>query len=531
MSNQVLSRLKTALRRVACTCALAAACAAEAQTLKIGLSTLPTSLDPHAIASPANHAVLSHIYETLTSHGPNHHLKPALSYQWQAADDLTWEFKLRPDVRFHDGQPMNALDVVYSFKRAADRERLPQGYWPDLEGMSFYVSGPFSFQIKTQRPNPLVPRATTRIFIVPRNGELTVGTGAFMTGDQSETRGFVLERQDRYWGLKPEWKKVVLRVFEKGPQRIAALFRGDVDLVDAVPTRDLASMRRSQRFVVAESVTSRLVYMQLDQGRLGSYYIRTNTGDGLDNPLLKKEVREALSLALDRHLLAGRALRDRGIPAGQFVPAGYFGQHLSLPPQSWNLTRARDILIRAGFKDGFKLSFHYSPKHSGIGASVAEAIAAMWRELGLTVEAVEVSAEDFFARASRGARGGKPEFSVAVFGFSSTNGEPLDALRGVVHSYDLSRGLGLANRGRYQNSEVDTLIQTASTTLDAQRRALLMAKAARIALQDYAVVPLFFEKSFWAYRQGLVFQPEVDGRTTALQVRSRLGGPRAGSGS
>ena len=521
MSTQVLSRLKSRLCAVAGCWALLVGCAVNAQTLNIGLSTLPTSLDPHAVESPANHAVLSHIYETLATHGRNYHLRSALAYQWQAIDDLTWEFKLRPGVRFHDGQAMNALDAVYSFKRAADRKRWPRGYWPHLEGMSFFVSGPFTFQIKTERPNPLVPRAATRIFIVPRNGEVTSGTGPFVAGVQGDSRGFVLDRHDRYWGMSSEWTRVVLRVFKQGPRRVAALFRGDVDLIDSLPARDRVPVRRSKRFAVGEAVTSRLVYLQLDQGRLGSYYIRTNEGDGLDNPLLKKEVREALSLALDRHLLTSRTLGYRGVPAGQFVPDGFFGQHLSLAPQSWNLTKARAILTRAGYKEGFKLTFHYSGKHSGIDSNTAEAVAQMWRELGLTVNTIEISEDDFFARASRGAQGGKPEFSVAAFGFSSTNGEPLDALRSIAHSYDLARGLGMANRGRYQNREVDDLIEAASTALDAKRRALLMAKAARLALHDYAVVPLFFEKTFWAYRRGLIFTPEGDGRTTALQISSR----------
>lgn len=493
----------------------------SAAELRIGLAELPSTLDPHADGRSVNRTVLAHLYETLVQHDDKYHLRGALAVRWEAVEPTRWVFTLRPGARFADGQPVTADDVLFSFERAADGQARPNGPWRSLTDMRFVARDARTFEIITREPDPSVPRAVTNVYIASKATGLAIGSGRYRPGEQGGEPGFVLQRNELHWGLKPQWVTVRLRVIPSATERVAALLRGEVDIIERVPSRDLAYLGRDQRFQVVQRVSDRLIYLQLDQGREGSYYLRSKSDDGIDNPLLSQSVRLALSLSIDRQALADNVLKGTGVPAGQLVPNPFFGHHLNLPAPTQDLKRARELLGSAGHANGFKVVIHYPESHYRFGGQVIARVIDDWAKVGLQAEARAVPDEAYFTRATRGAQGGKPEFSIALFGWRSTDGEPMSALEAILQSHDRNRGQGLANRGRYTNPAVDSAIERSARTLAAKDRAVLMARATRLAMEDGAIIPLYFERRTWGARAGLTFPGRIDGLTLAAEARGQ----------
>ncbi|KAG1443242.1 hypothetical protein G6F57_018160 [Rhizopus arrhizus] len=163
MSAQVF--IRSAL--LACTLAACTA-AVQAQTppstLKIGLSSEPTSMDPHYHQATPNDAMTSHMFETLVGQDAKMALIPRLATAWKAVDDTTWEFKLRDGVKFANGQPFTAQDVIFTFCRVMNNEQSIGGSYPAVvqKFADVQARDGNTLVIKTYKPYPLLPNDLTR---------------------------------------------------------------------------------------------------------------------------------------------------------------------------------------------------------------------------------------------------------------------------------------------------------------------------------------------------------------------------------
>lgn len=488
--------------------------------LRLGLAQLPSSLDPHHEDRLANNAVLSHIYDTLVVQDENQGLAPGLAHTWQALSATQWEFKLRPAVRFHDDSQFDADDVRYSFERALRMDAKGLGFSSYLEGLEVTVVDPLTVHIRTQTPHVLLPRDLSQVFIVSRKGDVKVGTGRYYPQPSGGSRGFLLKRFERYWGSKPEWTGAVMRVIPSADERIAALLAGEVDLIDAVPPAGVARIARSPGHVVTRRVSNRLMYLQLDQFRTSSVYVRKQAGQAGENGLRDARVRRAMSLAIDRDGLILGALGGAGDRAGQFLPNKVAGQDHQIEPHPYDPEAARALLRDAGYGEGFRLTLHLPRTRYASAVAVANSLARMWRDVGIELNVERIDDNEYFKRASRGGIAGTPEFSLLLLRWHARSGEALNALSALVHSFDLKAGLGLGNRGRYTNTEADALIEQARVNFNPVERALLSVRATRVAINQTAMIPLYFELNAWAARKGLRYAGRIDARTLAYSAFS-----------
>ncbi len=204
---------KTTLKSsIAALASLAAAPAAMAQDLTIGLRAGPDSIDPHWSTLGSQAEALRHVFDTLVDVDETLQLKPGLAVSWEAIDDTTWEFKLREGVTFHDGTPFTAEDVKFSI------ERIPVVTGP--MPMTLYtkyvdsaeVVDDLTLRVTTKGKAPSLPNDFTRLFVVPsetgleagneefNSGEKAIGTGPYTFVSWEPKGDLVLERYDDYWG-------------------------------------------------------------------------------------------------------------------------------------------------------------------------------------------------------------------------------------------------------------------------------------------------------------------------------------------
>ena len=152
--------------------ALALPVSLAAKPLTIGLASEPTSMDPHFHNLTPNNAMATHIFSRLIEQDDKQRLIPGVATEWKAVDDLTWEFKLRKDVKFHDGTPLTADDVVFSWERAPDVAGSPSSFATYTKGKTVTMVDDYTVRIVTPRPHPLMPQDASNVHLISRkNGE------------------------------------------------------------------------------------------------------------------------------------------------------------------------------------------------------------------------------------------------------------------------------------------------------------------------------------------------------------------------
>jgi peptide/nickel transport system substrate-binding protein len=175
---------------------------------------------------------------------------------------------------------------------------------------------------------------------------------------------------------------------------------------------------------------------------------------------------------------------------------------------------AKKLMADAGYPDGFKMTIHGPNDRYINDAKIAEALAQMLNRVGIEASVETMPKAVYFKRASRGGPNKSPEFSFMLLGWGAGSGEASSPLKALLHTYDKSKGLGAANRGRHTDAKVDELVQKALATVDADARGKLLAEATEKAVgENYGVIPMHYQVNTWAAKKGYSYLPRTDERT------------------
>jgi peptide/nickel transport system substrate-binding protein len=506
---------------------------AAAKELNVGLGAEPTSIDPHYHNLGPNNAISESIYDRLINQNEKQQLKPGLAVSWKAIDDTTWIFNLRKGVKFHDGTDFSADDVIFTFERAPTVPNSPSSFAIFTKGKTLTKVDDYTIQVKTDKPHPLTPNDISQVNIISKkaaqgastedfnSGKAAIGTGPFkfikwVPGDR-----LILQRNDNYWGPKPEWAVVNIRVVKSSPARVAALLSGDVDFIDNVPTTDIARLKKEPGLSLSQGVSNRVIYLHMDQFRDDSPFVKAKDGGSIKNPLKDVRVRQAISKAINRDLIVERVMEGVAIPAGQLLPEGFFGVSPNLKPEKYDPEGAKRLLAEAGVPDGFQLTIHGPNDRYINDAKIAEAIAQMLTRVGIKTAVETMPKSVYFKRASRGGPNSTPEFSFILVGWGAGTGEASSPLKALLHTYDKSKGMGATNRGRYSNPKLDELTEKALATVDDAQREKLLQQATELAMHDYGIIPLHYQVNTWAARKGLKYTARTDEHTDYAYIFSK----------
>ena len=517
--------MKFILRTTAAIAAALLINAAQAQELRIGMAADITAMDPHAVNIAPNNQIGWHVYDALVNVDADVKLIPGLAQSWRAVDATTWEFKLRTNVKFHDGSLFTAEDVMFSIERAA---RLPNGQYASFVQAitDKVIVDPYTVRFKTAKPYAMLPPDLNSVFIVSRKaaagastedfnaGKAMVGTGPFKfvrfaRGDRVE-----LARNDDYWGGKAHWEKVTFRILPTDPSRIAALLAGDVDLIESIPTADLARLRSSSGYTLAQKVSWRTIFFHLDQWRDVSPFVTDKAGKPLaKNPLKDRRVRLAISKAVNRAAIVDRVMEKAALPASNIVSPPVFAHVKELKPEAFDPEGAKKLLSEAGYPQGFGLTLHAPNNRYPNDEQITQAVAQMLARVGIQAKVETMPVNVYLPKARNG------DFSMAMLGWGSFSGDL--ALRALLASPTPEKGFGTWNWSRYSNPKVDQLLETGFATVDVKKREALAREAAGIALRDIGVVTLHHQLASWALKQPLRYTGRTDEYTFAHHVQPK----------
>ena len=499
----------------------------RAADLSLALGADVTSMDPHFHNLTPNINVSNHIFEALVGKDSRGQLRPGLAESWRTLDDVTWEFRLRKGVKFHDGTDFTAADVAFSIDRLPTVPNSPSPFTTYSKQITEkIVVDPYTIRFKTAAPYPLMPNDMATISIVSsraakgaatedfNSGKAAIGTGPFkfvrwQKGDRIE-----LARNDAYWGPKSPWEKVVLRIITSDPTRVASLLAGEVRAIESVPTADLARLSKQADLSIYRVVSHRVMYLHMDSNRDKSPFVTDKAGRPLDkNPLKDARVRRAISKAINRQALVDRVMEGAARATGQLMPEGMFGYTPALKPDAYDTEGARKLLAEAGYPDGFALTLHGPNDRYVNDDQIAQAIAQMLARIGIATRVETMPSSVYFSRAN------KLDFSFILVGWGSDTSEASSPLKALLATFSAEKGMGQANRGRYSNPKMDAVLQQALATVDDARREKLLQEATQIAMSDLGIIPLYHQESIWGTRKGIVYTPRADERTFAHEFR------------
>src|ERR1700675_626779 len=348
-----------------------------------------SKFDPHFSTASNDIRISFNLFDNLTSRHPDGKLYPGLATEWKLEGQTTWRFKLRQGVKFHNGDPFTSADAQFSIERTYD---------PNVKTMVSTVittierieaPDPFTLVIHTKKPDPLLP-ARLGFYagqIVPKKYLESVGNDTFNakpvgTGPVSfvswvKDDKAVFDANPGYWGGKIEVDRWTMRSIPETSPRIAALLKGEVDIIVQVPP--------DQEDRIKANATTRV------EGALyaGLYCLGVNSKrPPLDNPLVK----QALSLAIDRDLIVKELWKGRGIVPSQPIARGDNHFDSKLAPLAYNPREAKERLKKAGYK-GEEIFIETTVAYVALDKPMSDAIAAMWQDVGVNVkvEVVEYS--------------------------------------------------------------------------------------------------------------------------------------------
>ncbi|MBX6743836.1 MAG: ABC transporter substrate-binding protein, partial [Acetobacteraceae bacterium] len=414
MPSPALTRAAAAALLVA----LAAPASAQKgnDTLDIGIGGSVTSVDPHFYNASPNNSLSMHIFDRLVERDARARPYPGLAESWRVVSDTVWEFKLRPGVKWHDGRDFTADDVAFTVQRAPNVPGSPGGFGGFLRAIQrVEVVDPLTVRFHTAQAHPLLPTELASVAIISRHagegastedynsGKAAIGTGpyrfvAYQAGDRTE-----LARNDAYFRGPEPWARVNYRFIANDGARTAALLAGDVDLIDQVPSTDLAKLKREPKVTLSQIQGLRLIYLAMDHSRRGNLpFVTDNEGKPIaKNPFDDLRVRRALSIAINRQALSERIMEGTASPTGQWLPEGTFGYNPEVTPPRFDPDAAKKLLAEAGYPNGFRLTLHSPNDRYPNDAKTAQAVAQMWSRIGVRTEVEALPWASFSARSNR----------------------------------------------------------------------------------------------------------------------------------
>ena len=469
----------------------AAPLAASAQTLTLGTRSGPDSIDPHFTASGTHAEALKHVFDTLVWSGDGLELEPRLAVSWKPIDATTWEFKLRPGVKFHDGSDFTAADVKFSI------ERIPMVAGPNPT--TIYVRrvketkiiDPLTLHIVTDGPAPVLPNDFIRLFIVSskaaagltkesaneafNSGKAAAGTGPYKYVSWTPKGDLVLDRWEGYWGPKEPWARHIRKEIPNDAARVAQLKAGQVDIITRVPATDVATLKTDSKLTVTTIPTVYVFNVELDmRDTPPAGQMSNKDGSPLaKNPLLDPRVREAIDLAIDRKTLADIAMEGLGTagePAGDAVD-------LRLQQGAARAQVRHRGGEEAARRCGLSRTASRSSSRSPTTACPATARSAP-RSRRCWPASASTSPPTRNPRRCSSRRARAREFSMSMSGWGTLTGEAHYTLSSVAHSNDKDRRMGAFNVLGYKNPEMDKLLQDAATEMDEGKRRALAREGA-----------------------------------------------------
>ncbi|MFT3664496.1 ABC transporter substrate-binding protein [Piscinibacter sp.] len=503
------------LRLIAVAVLAAAASFAHAQTLRWASQGDPQTMDPHSQNESLTNMMNAQVYEKLVNRDKRLGIAPALATEWQQAGPTLWRFKLRPNVRFHDGTPFTADDVVFSIARAAEKTSNISQYATAVGTPRKVDELTVEFQLAA--PNPIFLQHIETLFIMSRawseknkvtrpldfkNKEESFaalnanGTGPYMLASRAPGIKTVYKRNPNWWGrFEGNVQEIVYTPIGNDATRLAALVSGEIDFVLDPAPRDVARLRNTAGVKVIDGPENRIVFIGMDQFRDKLLY---GSVPGDRNPFKDPRVRRALYQAVDIETLKTKLMNGQSVPTGGLTPSplGAYNDAAIEGRLPYDLAAARKLMAEAGYGDGFEVTLDCPNNRYVNDEEICIALAGMWAQLKVRVKVNAQPRVTYFPKLE------KQDTSMYMLGWGGSITDAETTFTPVLRSRG-DNGVGAWNFGGVKNDKFDALAAQSSVEPDAAKREALVKAALREYKERVHVIPLHRQVVPWAARSNV----------------------------
>jgi len=464
----------------------------------------PSTLDPHMHAENFTFAVVHNVFDHLVrrfvKNGQLAH-EPGLATSWTSVNPTTWEFKLRPGVKFHNGEEFNAEAVKFSIERVLNPDQKARWRWAFADIERVEIVDPLTVRIVTKAPFPtLITNLAFCMPIVPpkyvrEKGDAhvatnPVGTGPFKFARWRKDDAVVLEANEAYWRGAPKVKTLIFKPIPDESTRVAALMTGEVDVARGVPPSLVKQIADNPKTRVAKVPSALNIHVILDTLK--------------DGPLRDRRVRQAINYGVDKEGIIRSILEGNGGAVGGPLTPVMLGFAPDVKPYPYDPERAKRLLAEAGFPQGISLTLNSPNGRYLKDKEVNEAISGQLSKIGVRTQ---VATHEWGSYVSKWPDGLVPMYMIGWAGTWDADGILFPLLRSGQRF------------SRWSNADFDAIIDKARRTLDQAERVKLYRQATQLTHDEAPWLFLFHGMDIYGVNRALVdWEPTSDESTSTIML-------------
>ena len=492
---------------------------AAAATFRWANDADSNSLDPYARQETFLLSFDSNIYEPLVRRDAHDlSLEPALAVSWTQLETnpLVWRFKLRPGVKFQDGTPFGADDVVFSHARVLDAGSNMKSVLATVKEVRKVDDLTVDFE--TTAPDPILPDEITNWDIMSKAwceknnaqhpADLTkneesyatthaMGTGPFMLKEREPDVRTVLVKNPTWWDQpKHNLDEVIFQRVANPATRVAALLSGELDMLYAVPSQDVDRIANTKGFKIVQAPELRTIYLGLDEFR--PELLESNIKG--KNPYKDKRVRQAMYQAIDEDAIVAKVMRGQAKATALMVGPGVKGFSDELNKRlPHDPAASKKLLAEAGYPNGFETGMDCPTDRYVNDEQICLAVVSMLAKVGIKVNLLAQTRAKFFAKENTPSL----QTSLYLIGWTPTTIDAHNALLNLLHTPDPKTHAGDFNLGGYSNPALDKLVDQIQVEIDQKKRLDELHEALKMARDDIATLPLHQQAVIWATKDNI----------------------------
>ena len=466
--------------------------AADNNTIVVSQGSDVLTLNPMLDTSPIGVNVFRNIFDALTRIEADGSVSPLLAESWTASEDTqTWEFSIKTNAKFHNGQPVTADDIVWNFQHLADEQKSPvRTYINKVKTVEH--SGGNKVRFTLSEPFAAFDRQVSLISIISKQAYEEIGAAKFALAPVGSGPFRVVRwvKDDRvelaafsdYWAGAPKIKTVIFRPVPSETTRAAALSSGELDVVPILPPALVSSLSSRKGLRIEKVASNKIVYV----------------GFNITNPLLSDvRMRQAIDFAIDRAALTSRLLRGLGQPSGQVLAPVTFGYAPDIKPTAFDPARAKQLVAASGYK-GEKIPFQYPNNNIAFGEEAAQAIANYLGNVGINVDMQGMEYSAYFPLWSN-----RKITAMHLFTFGPS-----------IMDAELPIGSLYVSSGRvyWNDPKIDQLAQQQRGERDKDKRRAIIGELLKYCNELMLYAPLYNEIHAYGIQDRVKWQPRPDER-------------------
>ena len=486
---------------------------AWALTLHVANQGDAVSMDPYSLNESLQLSVTGNVFEPLVTRDRNFKLAPALATDWKQTSPTVWRFNLRKGVKFHDGTPFTADDVIFNYERAKGDGSDMKSYVGQIKEVKKINDHALDFV--TSEPFPILPELFTQWLMMSkkwcesnqairpvdvRKGIENAasfranGTGPYRVRERQPGVRTTFSRNGNYWGkIDGNVDEVIFTPIGNDATRVAALLSGEIDVMEPVPVQDVDRVKNNPKLKLMQGPELRVVFLGMDQKRDELLYSNVKG----KNPFKDKRVRQAFYQAIDIDGIDKTVMRGAATPMALLLPPQVNGFDPTLAKRlPYDVEGAKKLMVAAGYPTGFEVKMNCPNDRYVNDERICQAVAANLSKIGVKINLEAETKGTYFPKIlSRNT-------SFYMLGWVASTVDVHNVLNPIMESPG-EGGRGQFNLGAYSNARVDELTEKIGSETDLKKRGEMIHEALKIHQDEVGHIPLHQQALNWGMKKNI----------------------------